>query len=559
METLPNFIEYIEKAIKDNWNKDSLTDYKGSTLQYHDVARKIEKLHIMFSNAGVKQGDKIALCGRNSSMWAASFLAVLTYGAVAVPIQHEFTSEQIYNIVNHSDAKLLFVGDIVATQLDYSLMPKLEGVIFLPDLSLTLSRSSQLSYAREHLNELFGIKYPKSFRAENIHYYIGAPDELALINYTSGTTGYSKGVMLSYRALSSNLTWTLGALGGKVARNSHSLSILPMAHMYGLMIEFLFEFAYGNHIFFLTRLPSPTVIAEALASIKPSIVVSVPLIVEKIIRKKILPQVQTLPVHMLMSMPVIKKKVNERIKEMVIEAFGGSLYEIIVGGAGLNPEVESFLRSIDFPITTGYGTTETGPMISYSDYHDFRSGSCGTVVTGMEVKIASADPAVIPGEIITRGDNLMLGYYKNQEATNAVIDEDGWFHTGDLATIDEDGFIYIRGRIKNMILGANGQNVYPEEIESKLNSMPMVSESLVVQRGNKIVGLVHPDYDEANELGLTESDLNGIMEQNRSQLNAELPAFCKISTIHLQEKEFEKTPKKSIKRYLYQIEDNGKK
>lgn len=555
VETLPNFIEYIEQAIRDNWHKDSLTDYKGSTLQYHDVARKIEKLHIMFDNAGVKPGDKIALCGRNSSMWAAAFLAVLTYGAVAVPIQHEFTSEQVYNIVNHSDARLLFVGDVVATQLDYSAMPGLEGVIFLPDLSLVMSRSDGLSYAREHLNELYGRKYPKSFRADDIHYYNAQPDELALINYTSGTTGYSKGVMLTYRSLSSNLEWTLGALGGKIARNSHALSILPMAHMYGLMIEFLFQFAYGNHIFFLTRLPSPTVIAEALAVVKPSVVVSVPLVVEKIVRKKIFPQVQTLPVHMLMNMPVIKKKVNERIKEMVRETFGGNLYEIIVGGAGLNPEIEQFLKGIDFPITTGYGTTETGPMISYSDYHDFRLGSCGTVVSRMEVKVASPDPATTPGEILTRGDNLMTGYYKNEEATRAVIDEDGWFHTGDLATMDSDGYLYIRGRIKNMILGANGQNVYPEEIESKLNNMPMVSESLVVQRGNKIVGLVHPDFDEAHELGLSRDDLSGIMEQNRNQLNAQLPAFCKISSIHLQDKEFEKTPKKSIKRYLYQMEE----
>lgn len=552
MESPTSFNSLIEDTIKNHWDRDALTDYKGATLQFHDVARKIEKLHILFEHSGIKQGDKIALCGRNSAMWAAAFLATLTYGAIAVPIQHEFNPEQIYNIVNHSDARLLFVGDVVATTIDAEQMPALEGIVYIPDFSLVLSRSEDLTYARENLNALYGHKYPKFFHQEHVNYFKDKPDDICMINYTSGTTGFSKGVMLSYRVMTSNMQWAFQCIKPHVKDGSNVLSMLPMAHMYGLTCEFLCEFIFGNHLFFLTRLPSPTFIAQACADIKPAMVVAVPMVIEKIIRKKIFPKIQSQPMHLLMNMPVINRKIKDRIRQDVLDVLGGNLYEVLVGGAGLNPEIERFLTNIGFPITMGYGTTETGPMITYSDYHDFENGSCGTAVINMEVKILSPDPENIPGEIVTRGDNVMNGYFKNPEATKAVLDDEGWFHTGDLATMSADGHVFIRGRIKNMLLGANGQNIYPEEIENKLNSMTMVNESLVIQHGDKLVGLVHPDMETAHSLGLNDNDIYEIMEQNRVELNKTLPSFCKISTVKIHPEEFAKTPKKSIKRYLYQ-------
>ena len=552
MERNPSFNFLIEQSIIKNWDQDALTDYKGATLQFHDVARKIEKLHIVFENSGLMPGDKVALCGRNSSHWAVAFLAVLTYGAVAVPIQHEFTPDQIYNIVNHSDSKLLFVGDVVATMIDADQMPSLEGVVYLPDFSLVVSRSEKLTYAREHLNEMFGHKYPKYFRKEHVNYYKEqSPDELALINYTSGTTGFSKGVMLPYRALWGNLDFVLDVLGPHIKSGSNIVSILPMAHMYGMMVEFLFGFVNGNHLFYLTRLPSPSLIAEAFAQVKPSLIVAVPMIVEKIVRKMIMPVVQSNRVRLLLNMPVVNKRVKANIRDMVADVFGGNAYEVITGGAALNQEIEAFLRDIEFPITVGYGTTETAPLITFSDYKDFVPGSCGLPVKHMEVRIDSDDPQNTPGEVLARGMNTMLGYYKNEEATRAVLDADGWYHTGDLGTMSADGHVFIRGRIKNMLLGSNGQNVYPEEIEDKLNSMAYVNESLIVQKGDKLIGLVHPDYDEAKAMDFNDDDLMSIMEQNRLKLNEQLPPFCKISELRLHEDEFVKTPKKSIKRYLY--------
>ncbi|MDY5089924.1 MAG: AMP-binding protein [Prevotella sp.] len=552
MERNPSFNFLIEQSIIKNWDQDALTDYKGATLQFHDVARKIEKLHIVFENSGLMPGDKVALCGRNSSHWAVAFLAVLTYGAVAVPIQHEFTPDQIYNIVNHSDSKLLFVGDVVATTIDADQMPSLEGVVYLPDFSLVVSRSEKLTYAREHLNEMFGHKYPKYFRKEHVNYYKEqSPDELALINYTSGTTGFSKGVMLPYRALWGNLDFVLDGLGPHIKSGSNIVSILPMAHMYGMMVEFIFGFVNGNHLFFLTRLPSPSLIAEAFAQVKPSLIVAVPMIVEKIVRKMIMPVVQSNRVRLLLNMPVVNKRVKANIRDMVADVFGGNAYEVITGGAALNQEIEAFLRDIEFPITVGYGTTETAPLITFSDYKDFVPGSCGLPVKHMEVRIESDDPQNTPGEVLARGMNTMLGYYKNEEATRAVLDADGWYHTGDLGTMSADGHVFIRGRIKNMLLGSNGQNVYPEEIEDKLNSMAYVNESLIVQKGDKLIGLVHPDYDEAKAMDFNDDDLMSIMEQNRLKLNEQLPPFCKISELRLHEDEFVKTPKKSIKRYLY--------
>jgi len=552
IENIPSFNALLEKSIIDNWNLDALTDFKGQTLQFHDVARKIEKLHILFENSGVVRGDKIALCGRNSSQWAVAFLATLTYGAVAVPILHEFNAEQIHNIVNHSESKLLFVGDHVATIINPDEMPALEGIINNPDYSLMTSRTEKLTYAREHLNELYGKKFPKYFRKEHVSYYKEqSPDELALINYTSGTTGFSKGVMLPYRALWSNYDFAVNVLGKTIHQGDRVISMLPMAHMYGMAFEFIFEFLHGCHVYYLNRVPSPAIIAQALAEIKPIIVIAVPLIIEKIIRKKVFPKIQNNRMRLLLQMPVISKKVREMICQEVLKAFGGQMYEVIIGGAALNQEVEQFLKRINFPYTVGYGATECAPIICYADWHHFSTGSCGRAALHMQVKIDSRDPENVPGEILAKGPNVMLGYYKNPEATAETIDKDGWYHTGDLGTMDMYGNVYINGRIKNMLLGPNGQNIYPEEIEDKLNSMTMVIESIVVQRDNKLVALVHPDLDEAKNLGLSEDDLANIMEQNRNGLNQMLPAYEKITEIEIHAEEFEKTPKRSIKRYLY--------
>lgn len=552
---IPSFNALIQKSIVDHWDMDALTDYKGATLQYHDVARKIEKLHIMFENSGVVKGDKIALCGRNSANWAVAFLATLTYGAIAVPILHEFMPDQIHNIVNHSDAKLLFVGDVVATQIDATKMPGLEGIIYIPDYSLVVSRTDKLTYAREHLNEMFGIKYPKYFRKNHVNYYMEQnPDELAMINYTSGTTGFSKGVMVPYRALWGNADFAEDVLGKKIKPGDSIISILPMAHMYGMAFEFIFEFIKGCHIFYLTRIPSPAIIAEAFGRIKPSVIISVPLVIEKIIRKKVFPKIQNNRMRMLLHMPVISKKVKEKICDQVSNAFGGNFYEVIIGGAAFNQEVESFLHSVGFKYTVGYGATECAPIICYEDYKNFVPGSCGKAALHMMVRIDSPDPENVPGEILAKGPNVMLGYYKNEEATKQTIDENGWYHTGDLGTMDGDGNVFIKGRSKNMLLGANGQNIYPEEIEDKLNSLALVAESVVVQKGDKLIALVHPDYDEAQTLNLGAKELADVMEQNRQELNTMIPAYSKVSEIRIHEDEFEKTPKKSIKRFLYTAE-----
>lgn len=552
MNSIPSFNSYIENSIIKNWNLDALTDYKGTTLQYHDIARKIEKLHILFENSDVKKGDKIAVCGRNSSQWAVAFLAIITYGAIVVPIQNEFKPEQIHNIVNHSESKLLFVGDVVATEITPEEMPSLEGIIYLPDNSLVISRSEKLTYARENLNAMFGHRYPKYFRPEHVKYHVDDSEELAMINYTSGTTGFSKGVMLPYRALWGNLDYLIDSVKPKIGKNCNILSTLPMAHMYGLMTEFLFNIVLGNHIFFLTRLPSPTLISEALSEIKPDILYAVPLVVDKIARKEVFPHIQTNRARLLMNMPVINKRIKEKVREFVLRKFGERPYEIVVGGAPLNKEIENFFISVGFPIAMGYGTTETAPLITFAHQDNYVAGSCGVAVKHMEVKVLSDDPENVAGELVCRGINVMKGYYKNQEATDAVIDKDGWFHTGDLATMAADGHIFVRGRSKNMLLGPNGQNIYPEEIEDKLNSMAMVNESIVIQNDDKLVALVHPDMEEVNNLGFTDEDLENIMEQNRKELNMQIPSFAKVSRIKLHNQEFEKTAKKSIKRYLYQ-------
>lgn len=549
---IPSFVKLIEASLVKNWDRDALTDFKGATLQYHDVARKIEKLHILFENSGVKPGDQIALAGRNSANWAVAFLATLAYGAVAVPILHEFTADQMHNIVNHSDAKLLFVGDVVATQIDPTKMPGLEGIIYIPDYSLVLSRTDKLTYAREHLNEMFGKKFPKYFRKEHVSYKAeDSANTMAMINYTSGTTGFSKGVMIPYRALWSNYDFANNVLADKLSVGDNVISILPMAHMYGMAFEFLFEFLTGLHIFYLSRIPSPAIIAQAFSEVKPKVIIAVPLVIEKIIKKKVFPKIQNNRMRLLLNMPVINKKVNEKICEQVRAAFGGQFYEVIIGGAAFNREVESFLHRIGFQYTVGYGATECAPIISYADYKTFVPGSCGRPVVHMEVKIDSHDPENVPDEILARGLNVMLGYYKNEEATQNTLDKEGWYHTGDLGTMDAEGNIFIKGRSKNMLLSSNGQNIYPEEIEDQLNSLPMVMESVVVQRGDKLAALVHPDFEEAKTMGLSTDDLQKLMEENRTTINAELPAYSKITEIEIHEDEFEKTPKKSIKRYLY--------
>lgn len=552
MEQIPSFNELIKNSIINHWDLDALTDYKGKTLQYNDVARKIEKLHILFEASGINKGDKIAICGRNSAMWAVTFLATLTYGAVAVPILHEFTQDQVHNIVNHSDAKLLFVGDVVATQIDATKLMNLEGIVYLPDLSLIVSRTDKLTYARENLNAIFGSKYPKFFRPEHINYYKEqSPNELALINYTSGTTGRSKGVMIPYRAMWSNADFAKTVLGDVVKPGDNIISILPMAHMYGMAFEFLYEFITGAHVYFLTRMPSPAIIAQALSEVKPIIMIAVPLVIEKIIRKRVFPKIQNNKMKVLLNTPLISNKVKAKICKQVYNAFGGNLYQIIIGGAALNQEIEKFLRSINFPFTVGYGATECAPIISYSDWKTFILTSCGRAAVHQEVSIDSSDPENIPGEIITKGLNVMLGYYKNPDDTKHAIDSEGWYHTGDLGTMDSAGNIFIKGRSKNMLLGSNGQNIYPEEIEDKLSSLPLVNECLVIQREEKLIGLVYPDIDEAKAQSFNQDDIIKIMNENKQQLNTVLPNYCKISDIEIMEKEFEKTPKKSIKRYMY--------
>ncbi len=547
-----SFNEIIENAIIKYWNLDAVTDYKSVTLQYHDVARKIEKLHILFENSGIERGDKIALCGRNCSNWAVAFLATLTYGAVAVPILNEFTPEQIHNIVNHSESKLLFVGDVVAKQIVADEMPDLEGIINIPDYSLNVARTEKLVYAREHLNALFGEKFPKYFRKEHVKYYHEqSPDELAMINYTSGTTGFSKGVMIPYRAIWGNYDFARTVLGDVIKPDDNVVSILPMAHMYGMAFEFIYEFCSGVHIHYLTRTPSPAIIAQAFSDIKPIIVIAVPLVIEKIIKKKVFPKVQGSLMKMLRSTPFVKDKINAKIREQVLNAFGGRMYEVIIGGAAFNQDVEAFLKEIEFPYTVGYGATECAPIIGYEDWKCFKQGSCGKAALHQEVMIDSPDPRNIPGEILARGINVMKGYYKNPEATEQTIDKDGWYHSGDLGLMDEEGNIFIKGRSKNMLLGANGQNIYPEEIEDKLNSLPFVVESVVVQRGEKLYGLVFPDFEEAEKQGMSRADIEKLMEENRQQLNQVIPPYSKVSAFEITDEEFAKTPKRSIKRFMY--------
>ena len=550
MEQEHQFIDYIEQSIIKNWDRDALTDYKGITLQYKDVARKIAKFHIVLESAGIQPGDKIAVCGRNSAHWAVTFLATITYGAVIVPILHEFKADNIHNIVNHSEAKLLFVGDQAWENLNEDAMPLLEGIASLADFSSLVSRNEKLTYAFEHRNAIYGQRYPKNFRPEHICYRKDRPEELAIIYYTSGTTGYSKGVMLPYRSIWSNVAYCFEML--PVKPGDHIVSMLPMGHVFGMVYDFLYGFSAGAHIYFLTRMPSPKIISQSFSEIKPRVISCVPLIVEKIIKKDILPKVDSKIGKLLLKVPIVNDKIKSLARQAAMEIFGGNFDEIIIGGAPFNAEVEAFLKKIGFPYTIAYGMTECGPIICSSRWENLKLASCGKATTRMEVKIDSPDPKTHAGEIICKGANLMLGYYKNQEATAQIIDVNGWLHTGDLGTIDEEGNVTVRGRSKNLLLTSSGQNIYPEEIESKLNNMPYVAESLIVLQHDKLVALIYPDFDDAFAHGLQQTDIQKVMEQNRIELNQQLPNYSQISKIKIHFEEFEKTAKKSIKRFMYQ-------
>ena len=550
MEKELQFIGYIERSIIQNWNLDALTDYNGLTLQYKDVARKIAKFHIAMEMAGIKPGDKIAVCGRNSAHWGVTYLAVITYGAVVVPILHEFKADNIHNIVNHSESQLLFVGDQIWENLNEDRMPLLKGIVSLADFSLLVSRSEQLTYGHGHRNEIYGKRYPMRFNQKDVSYRKNTPDELALINYTSGTTGFSKGVMLNYRCLLSNVLYCEEMT--PLRPGDKTIAILPMGHVFGMTYDFLFGVFSGVHIHFLTRIPSPKVIAQACSEIKPKLICCVPLVVEKIIKKDILPKLDSKIGKLLLRVPIINDKLKAAACKAAIEIFGGEFDEIIVGGAPLNKEVEAFLMKIGFPITVGYGMTECGPLISSERWEDHKLYSCGMPASRMTIKIDSSDPENIAGEILCKGDNLMIGYYKNPEATAQAINEDGWLHTGDLATIDAKGHITILGRKKSVLMGSSGQNIYPEEIESKLNNMPYVAESLIVMQNEKIVALIYPDFEEAFANGLQQGDIDKVMENNRNELNQLLPKYCQIAKVKIHFEEFEKTAKKSIKRFMYQ-------
>lgn len=550
METKDSFIQLIEKSIRTNWNRDALTDYKGATLQYKDVARKIEKMHILLQHAGICPGDKIALCGRNSANWTATFLGVITYGAVAVPILHEFKADNVHNIVNHSEARMLFVGDQVWENFNEAAMPNLEGIIELKNFDLVVSRSEKLTYAREHLNEEFGKKYPCRFRAEQVSYRRELPEELAVINYTSGTTGYSKGIMLPYRSILSNIIHIHDKVN--LQAGDRIVSMLPLGHIFGLVFDFLYGVTVGAHLWFLTRMPSPKIIAESFAEIRPRIIACVPLIVEKIFKKNILPKVDNKLGKLLLKLPIISDHIKAEIRQKAMEVFGGNFIEIVVGGAPFNAEVEAFLRKINFPYTIAYGMTECGPLICHSRWDDIQYTSCGKTVTNMETRVLSDQPETIPGELVCRGMNVMLGYYKNPEATAQTIDSNGWLHTGDMAIKDANGNIFIKGRCKNMLLTASGQNIYPEEIEARLNNMPFVNESLIILKDNKLVALIYPDNDEAFAQNMNKAELEAAIETNRLELNKQLPAYSQITRIKLYPEEFEKTAKKSIKRFMYQ-------
>jgi long-chain acyl-CoA synthetase len=544
------FKQLIEESIRSNWNLNSLSDYKGETLTYHEVAKGIEEIHLLFKLVGIKRGDKVALCGRNSSNWGVAFLATLTYGAVCVPILHDFKAENIHNIVNHSDAKLLFVGENVWENLDESSMPNVKMIVSIKDRSLLVSRNKKISSVKEQIIQLYKKKYPRGLSPEKINYYQDQAEELAYISYTSGTTSFSKGVMVPYRSLVSNLIFAREHI--TLHKGDGHVCMLPMAHAFGLLFSFLFEFIEGCHTQFLTRTPSPKIIFQAYADIKPSLIITVPLIVEKVIKKNVLPKLEEQPMKTMLRIPILRDRVLAKVRQKIVDLFGGKFIELVIGGAALNDEVEEFMRRIKLPYTVGYGMTESGPLIGYTGWRTFKPGTCGIPVDRIQVKIDSEDPTNVTGEILAKGDNVMLGYYKNPKSTEEAIDKEGWLHTGDLGTMDAEGNITIRGRSKNMILGPSGQNIYPEEIEEKLNNLPYVEESIVVQKEGKIIALIHPNYQEAMEKNISNEEIEKIMRNNLKTLNTLVAKYEQVSDFKIFPEEFEKTPKRSIKRYLYQ-------
>ena len=541
--------EILENSIRKNWEELALTDFGGISLQYRDIARKIAKLHLLFKHAGINKEEKIALCGKNSTQWAVAFMAAMTYGAVPVPILHEFKPDQIHNLLNHSDSRILFCDFAIYKSIDITTSPEVDAVFNIADYSLLYSKNTDIDYARAHLNELFGKSYPERFTPNDVVYEKPDVNRLAIINYTSGSTGFSKGVMIPYRAISSNIDFGLQKLTF-LGPKDNTICMLPMAHMYGLAIELLHPLSKGCHVHFITRVPSPKVVMDAFAATRPRLIITVPLVLEKIIKNKVFPLLEKPYMRLLTTMPFVNDILLTKIKNKLQETFGGQLVEIIIGGAALNADVERFLRRIRFPYTVGYGMTECAPLISYAGHEENRPGSCGKCVSNMEIKVDSDDPEHIPGELLVKGANVMLGYYKNPEETATAI-RNGWLYTGDICTVDADGFIYIRGRNKNMILGASGQNIYPEEIEQQLNNMPYVNESIVVERNHRLVALVHPDYDTATQQGIDAEQLMQIMNDNIARLNKELPSYSCVSSLEIHEEEFEKTPKRSIRRFLY--------
>lgn len=542
----------FKESIVKNWDRMALSDMGGVNYQYRDVAKLIAKLHILFDASGIRPGDKVAICGKNSANWSVIFIACLTAGVVAVPILHEFKADMVHHLVNHSGSKLLFVDDAIWENLDESVMPELLGAIYISDFGVTLSRSKDLTQTRNAINEYFGKKYPYSFERNDVVFYEDQPDDLAVISYTSGSTGMSKGVMLPYVSFWSNIRFCLDNLDF-LKPGQGVVNMLPLAHLYGLTIDMLHPFCKGCNLHFLTRLPSPKVIMKAFADVRPTLIITVPLILEKIIRNNIFPLLDKPVMKLLLKVPYLDDRLLSKVKEKLLAAFGGNLHEIIVGGAPLNPDVEKFLYKIGFPVTVGYGMTECGPLISYFPSSGSKPRSVGKVVDRMEVRVDSPDPEKIPGNILVKGENLMKGYYKNEKATADVFpDDSGWMNTGDMGVIDSEGHIFIMGRSKTMILGPSGQNIYPEEIEQKLNILPYVSESLIIDDGGSLVALIHPDFDAANSEHLDDVALEKIMDDNLVALNAMLPAYSKVNRYKIMDIEFEKTPKRSIKRFLYQ-------
>lgn len=544
----------FEKSVKENWDCPALSDYKGVTLFYRDVARRIEKIHIIFELCGLNKGDKIAICSRNQANWGVVFMAALTYGAVPVPILHEFKPNNVHHLVNHSESRILFVGDVTWEYLTETEMPELDAVIQINDFSLLYANNQEIVETREHLNELFGKKYPKHFTREDVSYYEDSPEELAMINYTSGTSGFSKGVMIPYRALLSNVFFA-HEVEPHINNSSNVVAMLPTAHMYGMMFEFLFEMIVGAHVHFLTRIPSPKIIMEAFADIKPDVIISVPLIIEKIYKNKLQPLVTKGAVKVLLRLPVIEAQIGKKIQQQLITTFGGKFNEVIIGGAAFNRDAEAFFKKINFPFTVGYGMTECAPIITYASWAENRLYSCGKAAPRMEIKIDSPDPRNIPGEILVKGDNVFIGYYKNEKATESAFTPDGWFITGDMGIMDSDGFLYIKGRSKSMILGANGQNIYPEEIESSINNLQYVNESLIIEEKGVLIALIYPDFEMAEKDGLNKEQLEAFFKGEIKEVNTELPNYSQINSVRIFPEEFEKTPKRSIKRYLYQKVD----